>query len=303
MDRLTQIEAFVAAVEHGSLAGAARSAKVTPVVIGRRIDALERRLGVKLLHRSTRHLALTEDGQMFLESSRRVLADIERAEATVGEARHRATGHLAVAAPAGFGRKHVAPHAPAFIALYPTVRISFDLTDEVVDLARAGADLAIRVGGVLDPNYVAVRLASNRRVVCGTPAYFAKHGTPRTPEDLRDHNCLAFNVHGGQPRGWYFRRGGKKVTVRVRGNLECNDGELLARWTSEGVGVGWRSTWEIREQLARGALVTVLDEYALPSYDVMAVFPPQRHVPAKVRLFIAHLKAAYAAPDYWTRPA
>jgi DNA-binding transcriptional LysR family regulator len=301
VDRLEQIEAFVAAVDHGSLAAAARRAKVTPVMIGRRIDALERRLGAKLLHRSTRRLALTEDGQVFLDSARRLLADVERVESAVGEGRDRATGHLVVAGPGGFGRRHVAPHAPAFVARNPAVRVSFDLTDEVVDLARAGADLAIRVGGVLDPNYVAVKLAPNRRVVCGTPAYFAAHGTPHAPEDLREHNCLAFNVHGGQPAGWYFQRGGKRVVVRVRGSLECNDGELLARWTAEGLGVGWRSTWEIAEQLRSGALVTVLDEFALPSYDVRAAYPPQAHVPAKVRLFIAHLKALYAAPGYWSQ--
>jgi DNA-binding transcriptional LysR family regulator len=301
MDRLTQIEAFVEAVEQGSLAGAARRAKVTPVMIGRRIDALERRLGVKLLHRSTRHLSLSEDGQLFLDPARRLLGDLARAEAAMGEGRHRATGHLLVAAPGGFGRRHVAPHAPAFLARNEGVRVSFDLSDEVVDLARGHFDVAIRIGGVLDPQYVAVKLAPNRRVVCATPAYLARHGRPRVPEDLRAHNCFAFNVHGGQPRGWYFRRAGKKITVRVSGNLECNDGELLARWTAEGLGLGWRSTWEIQPQLSRGELVTVLDDYALPSYDIVAMYLPQRHVPAKVRLFVAHLKAIYAAPDSWLR--
>jgi DNA-binding transcriptional LysR family regulator len=147
---------------------------------------------------------------------------------------------------------------------------------------------------------VAVKLASNRRVVCGTPAYFARHGVPRTLDDLREHNCLAFNLQGGQQRGWYFRRGDREVSVRVQGTLDCNDGELLHRWTSEGLGISWRSTWEIQGQLARGELVTVLDEYALPAYDIMAVWPQQRHLPAKVRSFVEHLKRTWAAPDYWT---
>ena len=301
MDKLTQIEAFVAAVEHGSLARAALAARVTPVMIGRRIDALERRIGVKLLHRSTRRLALTEEGAAYLEDCRRVVGDLERAEALLAEGRHKASGHLIVAAPAAFGRKHVAPHAPAFIARHPDVRVSFNLTDRVVDLVRLGFDLGIRIGGTPDPNLVAVKLAANRRVVCGTPGYFARNGTPARLDDLRNHNCLAFNLQGGQLRGWHFRRAGKDVTIRVEGNLDCNDGELLHRWVSEGLGLGWRSTWEIAGQLARGDLVTVLDDYALPAYDIMAVWPPQRHIPAKVRFFVDHLRRAWSAPEYWTR--
>ena len=301
MDKLTQIEAFVAAVEHGSLARAAVAAHVTPVMIGRRIDALEQRLGVKLLHRSTRRLALTEQGAMFLEDCRRVVGELDRAESMLAEIRHRASGHLLVSAPAGFGRKHVAPHAPSFIARNPDVRVSFNLTDQVVDLVQQGYDLGIRIGGVIDPSFVAVKLAANRRVVCGAPAYLAKHGTPRTLDDLKDHNCLAFSLQGGQQGGWQFQRDGKEVTVRVRGNLDCNDGELLHRWARDGLGLCWRSTWEIQGELARGELVTMLDEYALASYDIMAVWPHQRHLPAKVRFFVDHLKRVWSAPDYWTR--
>jgi DNA-binding transcriptional LysR family regulator len=136
-------------------------------------------------------------------------------------------------------------------------------------------------------------------VVCGTPAYFRKRGKPRTLEDLRTHNCLAFNLQGGQQRGWYFLKDGKTVTVRVEGNLDCNDGELLHRWVSEGLGLGWRSTWEIQKQLKSGELVTVLDDFALPAYDIMAVYPQQRHLPAKVRFFVEHLKKVYNSPGYW----
>jgi DNA-binding transcriptional LysR family regulator len=301
MDKLTQIEAFVAAIEHGSLARAAVAAHVTPAMIGRRIDALERRLGVKLLHRSTRRLALTEQGAVFLEDCRRLVGELDRAESMLAEIRHRASGHLLVSTPAGFGRLHVAPHAPGFIARNPEVRVSLNMTDQVVDLVQHGYDLGIRIGGVIDPNFVAVKLAANRRVVCGSPAYVARHGIPKTLEDLKDHNCLAFSLQGGQQGGWHFRRDGKDVTVRVRGNLDCNDGELLHRWAREGLGLAWRSTWEIQGELARGELVTMLDEYALESYDIMAVWPHQRHLPAKVRFFVDHLKRVWSTQDYWTR--
>jgi len=303
MDKVKQMWAFVDAVDKGSLARAALGQSITPVMLGRRIDALERRLGVKLLHRTTRHLTLTESGSLFLEHCRKLLADIEIAETIVSEVRDQASGHLIVSAPAAFGRLHVAPHAPAFLAANPRVQLSFNLTDHVVDLVREGYELGIRIGGVLDPSFVAVRLASNRRVVCGTPDYFARCGVPRTLDELAQHNCLAFNLQGGQQRGWYFQVDGKPVTVKVNGNLDCNDGELLHRWASEGLGLAWRSTWEIQAQLAAGELITVLDEYALPDYDIMAVYMQQRHLPARVRSFIDTLKEVYAAPGYWTRPA
>ena len=302
MDKVKQMVAFVDAVDQGSLARAALGQNITPVMLGRRIDALERRLGVKLLHRTTRHLTLTESGTLFLEHCRKLLLDIETAETIVSEGRDEASGHLIVSAPAAFGRLHVAPHAPAFLATNPNVQISFNLTDHVVDLVREGYELGIRIGGVLDPSFVAVRLATNRRVVCGTPAYLARCGVPRTLEELAQHNCLAFNLQGGQQRGWYFQKDGKPVTIKVNGNLDCNDGELLHRWASEGLGLAWRSTWEIQAQLAAGELVTVLDEYALPDYDIMAVYMQQRHLPARVRAFIETLKRVYAQPGYWTRP-
>jgi DNA-binding transcriptional LysR family regulator len=303
MDKIKEMTAFVDAVDQGSLARAALAQHVTPVMLGRRIDALERRLGVKLLHRTTRHLTLTEAGSTFLEHCRKLLSDLETAETIVSEGRDDASGHLIVSAPAAFGRLHVAPHAPAFLAAHPKVRISFNLTDQVVDLVREGYELGIRIGGVLDPSFVAVRLASNRRVVCATPAYFERCGVPRTLDELARHNCLAFNLQGGQQRGWYFQKDGKPVTIKVDGKLDCNDGELLHRWASEGLGLAWRSTWEIQAQLASGELITVLDDYALPAYDIMAVYMQQRHLPARVRAFIQALKAAYAQPGYWTRAA
>jgi len=302
MDKLKQIEAFVNVADKGSLVRVAIEQNITPVMLGRRIDSLEKRLGVRLMHRTTRHLTLTEEGTVFLEHCRKLLLDLDNAEDIISAGRHKATGHLIVSAPAAFGRVHVAPHAPAFIAANPDVRISFNLTDHVVDLVREGYDLGIRIGGAIDPNFVAIKLASNRRVVCGTPAYFDRYGIPKTLEELEQHNCLAFNLQGGQQRGWYFQKNGTPVTVKANGNLDCNDGELLHRWASEGLGLSWRSTWEIQAQLATGALITVLDKYALPDYDIMAVYPKPKHLPAKVRFFIDLLKAHYAQPDYWLRP-
>lgn len=301
MDKLKQLEAFVTVVDKGSLARAALEQGVSPVMLGRRIDALEKRLGAKLLHRTTRHLSLTEQGTTFLEHCRKLLSDLDRAEKSVAEGQEKATGHLIITAPASFGRKHVAPYAPGFIKANPDVRLSFNLSDQVVDLVREGYDLSIRIGGHIDPNLVAVKLYDNRRVVCGTPAYLARMGVPKTLNDLMKHNCLTFNLQGGQQRGWYFRNKGKTVIIRPNGQLDCNDGELLHRWCLEGLGLAWRSTWEIEPQLASGQLVTVLDDYALDNYDIMAIYPQQRHLPLKTRLFIDMLKGIYSQPGYWSR--
>lgn len=299
MGRYTALRSFVLVAEKGSFAAAAQAEGVTPVVMGRRLTALERRLGVQLLHRSTRGLTLTELGERFLESSQQLLHDFDAAEDSISSGRSAVRGHLVVSAPAAFGRRHVGPHAAAFRQQYPDLRLSFNFTDSVADLVREGYDLGIRIGEVRDPNYVALRLFPNQRVVCGTPAYFEQHGVPRIPEDLARHNCLAFNLQGGQQQGWTFVREGKLFAVRVDGDLACNDGELLYDWVKQGLGVGWRSTWEIQAELRRGELVTVLDEFALPGYDIQAVYPQQRYLPAKVRAFIEFLRGVYNEQGYW----
>ena len=299
MSRYTEIRSFVLVAEKGSFAAASIIEGVTPVVMGRRLDALEKRLGVRLMHRSTRGLTLTDLGEQFLEQSRQLLKDFDAAEASISAQRTVVRGHLVVSAPAAFGRQHVAPHVINFRKRYPELKLSFNFTDSVVDLVREGYDMALRIGEVTDPNYVAVRLFPNRRVVCGTPEYFERYGVPRVPEDLARHNCLAFNLQGGQQRGWAFMRDGRPFAVRVDGDLDCNDGELLYGWVKQGWGIGWRSTWEIQAELKRGELVTVLDDYSLPSYDIQAVYQQQRYLPAKVRAFIDYLRVVYNQPGYW----
>jgi len=299
MARYTELHSFIQIAQKGSFAAAALSEGVTPAMLGRRLDSLEKRLGVKLMHRSTRGLRLTELGEQLLERARSLIREFDDIEADISSSAKRVTGNLLLSAPAGFGRLHVAPHALAFHRQFPHLKLSFNLTDSLVDLVGEGYDMSIRIGPVTDPNYVAIKLFSNRRVVCGTPAYFEEHGTPTTLEQLAEHNCLAFTSQGGQQRGWTFQQDGKPMAVRVGGNLACNDGELLFAWMRQGVGIGWRSTWEIRKELLSGELVTVLDDFALPDYDIQAVYPQQRYLPAKVRHFIDYLKAVYQQPGYW----
>ena len=297
MDRLKQIEAFVSAATRGSLSAAARSEGVTPAIIGRRLDALEARLGVKLLLRTTRKLTITFEGQAFLEDCQRTLNDLANAEAAVSLGSVRASGQLRVSAPSGFGRRHVAPLVGDFMQTNPEVRVFLNLSDRLVDLVNENIDCAIRIGELTDSSLVSVRLGEMRRMVVASPAYLVAHGVPRTPEDLAGHNCLSL----GQQRGWLFRdpETGEVDTVKVAGRFECNDGAVLHEWAQAGRGLAWRSLWEVGQDLKEGRLTSVLDAWQAPPLGIYAVFPQRRHLPLRVRLFIDLLKETYGRPSYW----
>lgn len=298
MSQFKQITAFVQSATRGSLSAAARVEGVSPAIIGRRLDALEARLGVRLLTRTTRKLTLTFEGQAFLESCQRVLNDLANAEASVSLGGVKASGHLRLSAPAGFGRKHVAPHVASFLDAHPEVTVSLDLTDRLVDLVNEGIDCAVRVGELSDSSLVSVRLGDMRRLVVASPEYLGSRGVPQTLEDLNRHECLSL----GQQRGWSFRDPSRQqttVTLKVTGRFECNDGAVLHEWALAGRGLAWRSLWEVGEDVRAGRLVSVLDDWAAPPIGIHTVFPQRRQLPLRVRLFIDLLKRTYSQPDYW----
>jgi DNA-binding transcriptional LysR family regulator len=299
MDRFKQIETFVAVAQRGSLSGAAQAEGVAPAVIGRRIDALEARLGVKLLLRTTRRLSLTFEGSAFLEDCQRILSEFTNAEASVSLGGVKASGHLRVTAPAGFGRRHVSPLIPGFIAAHPEVTVSLDLTDRLADLVNEGIDLAVRIGHLDDSTLVGVKLAHNQRVVVASPEYLAAHGTPEHPDELARHHCLTFGNYGNQARGWQFVVGGAVQSIRVSGPLECSDGAVLHEWALAGQGIAWRSSWEVAEDLKAGRLVALLESFRAPDNGIYAVFPQRRHLPLRVRAFLELLKTTYGEPAYW----
>lgn len=297
MDQIKQIEAFVNSATRGSLSSAARLEGVTPAVIGRRLDALEARLGVKLLLRTTRKLSLTFEGQSFLEDCQRILNDLANAETAVSLGGMKATGHLRVSAPAGFGRRHVVPLVADFMADNPGVNVSLELSDRLVDLLNEGVDCAVRIGGMADSSLISSKLGEMRRAVVASPAYLARYGTPLLPADLATHNCLSL----GQQRGWSLRetRGGEVGIIKVSGNFECNDGAVLHAWALAGKGLAWRSLWEVGGDLESGRLIAVLGEFAAPPMGIYAVFPQRRHLPLRVRLFVDQVKKTFGDPLYW----
>ena len=302
MAKLKQIESFVSVATRGSLTAAANAEGVAPAVIGRRIDALEERLGVKLLVRTTRKITLTHEGSAFLEDCQRLLADLSNAEASVSAGGVKASGHLRITAPAGFGRRHVAPLVPRFFAQHPDVSVSLNLSDRVVDIVNEGFDCAVRVGDLPDSSLVSLRLADNRRLCVATPAYLKRAGTPKHPADLTRHECLALSSDASQTRGWAFMVDGEVMHWRPHGRIDCSDGQVLHDWCVQGLGIAWRSTWEVEVDVASGALMTVLDDYAAPPNGIYAVFPQRKHLPLRVRLWIDFLKHTYGDALYWQGP-
>ena len=306
MDKLKQMETFASVATRGSLTAAARAEGVAPAIIGRRLDALESRLGVKLMVRTTRRISLTHEGSAFLEDCQRLLVDFANAEASVSAGGVKASGHLRLTAPAGFGRRHVAPLVPRFRELHPEVTISLNLSDRVVDVAGEAYDCAVRVGDLPDSSLVSVRLAENRRLCVATPRYLQQQGRPEVPADLARFDCLTLSSDASQTRGWAFavpsseaERETTLVHLRPGGPLDCSDGQVLHEWCLAGYGIAWRSTWEVEQDIAAGRLETVLDGFAAPPNGIYAVFPQRKHLALRVRLWIDFLKHHYAQTDFW----
>ena len=299
MDRLKQIESFVAVAAKGSLTAAAHAEGVAPAVVGRRIDALEQRLGVKLLLRTTRRISLTHEGSAFLEDCQRLLADLANAEASVSAGGVKASGFLRITAPAGFGRRHVAPLMPAFLARHPDVKLSLNLSDRVVDIVNEGFDCAVRVGDMPDSSLISMRLADNRRLCVAAPAYLQRAGVPQSPAELVRHECLTLSSDASQTRGWAFRVDGQLTHLRPAGRIDCSDGQVLHAWCLQGLGLAWRSTWEVENDIAAGTLVPVLEAFAAPPNGIYAVVPQAKHLPLRVRLWIDFLKHRYGDAGYW----
>jgi DNA-binding transcriptional LysR family regulator len=295
-----QLETFVSVASRGSLSAAAAAEGVAPAIIGRRIDALEERLGVKLLVRTTRKITLTFEGSAFLEDCQRILNDLHNAEASVSAGGVKASGHLRITAPAGFGRKHVAPLVPCSSnriltshsrSISPT---ALSIWSTKASTARSGlATCPIRAWS---PSGWRKTAASS-----SPPPNTWRAPARRTARGTGASQCLAFGASANVQRGWVFQQDGRATTVKVGGNMECTDGAVLHEWCLGGYGLAWRSWWEVGQEIASGRLVTVLDEFQAPPIGIHAVFPQRKHLPLRVRLFIDHLKNTYGNPAYWRR--
>jgi DNA-binding transcriptional LysR family regulator len=301
MDRLVAMEAFVRAADGRSFSQAARQMRLSKSVVSRQIAALEAALGARLLQRTTRTLTLTEAGRLYLERARRVLAEVEDAERSVGQLSDAPRGQLRVSAPMSFGFLHLAAAIPAFLARHPDVTVDMSLTDRFVDLVEEGFDVAVRIGRLRDSSLVARRLAPSRLVVCGSPGYLARRGVPRVPADLAGHECLHNTNIEGQ---WAFALpdGGVQM-VDVSGRLSANNGDALQAAAREGAGLVYLPSFIVGEDLQAGRLVSVLDGFTTVGATVNAVYPHARHLSPKVRVFVDFLAERFGPEPYWDRPA
>ena len=303
MNVLESMTLLIEAVDGGSLSAAGRSLGMAPSTVARGIGALEDDLGVRLLNRTTRNLSLTEAGRLFLERSRRILAEVEEAKISVTRLEADPRGTLKLNVPTAFGRIHIVPMLPDFLQTYPDLSVDLDMTDAFVDLVEEGIDLAVRIGELQDSSLIAKRIAPNNRVVCASPSYLDRAGRPSLPDDLRDHNCLIYKRQRNRVV-WHFRDAeGVIHDVPIAGNLQTNNTEALVRMTLDGAGITILPIWLIGRYIREGRLEVMFRGHTVSptalDTSIYAVFPYNRHLSPKVRAFVDALLKRFNPIPPW----
>lgn len=285
MNKLLAMTIFVRVAESGGFTAAAAQLGLSVSAVAKAVDRLEQELGVQLLARSTRKLAMNDSGREFYARCVRILNDIEDAESTLRGARETPRGRLRMILPILFGRLTFFPRIAEFNARYPEIVLDVSLDDRPVDLIERGVDLAVRVGELDDSRYVARLLNRGPRITAASPAYVRRHGEPRAPQELASHNCI---VAASDPV-WPFNLGGRRVEVAVKGNLVVTGGDALREAALLGLGVAQSNWWTFHHDLGAGTLVALLEKFAVQGRPISVVYPPTRHVPRKLRVMIDFL--------------
>ena len=285
---------FTLLARQPSLAAAAQALGVTPPAVSRRLAALEKRLGVRLLNRTTRRLSLTPEGERYLEDGEQILRDIESLERSLAASRATPRGMLRINATFGFGRRHLAPLVSQFAKSWPDVEIVLQLTDRPLDLTEHAMDIGIRFGAPPDARILARKIASNRRLLRAAPAYLAQHGHPAQPRNLQNHACIVIRENNAAFNNWQLTDGKQQTMVKVRGPLSTNHGEIAVDWALAGHGIILRSEWDVAAYLRAGQLVRVLDLWVGNSADIHAIYPQRHHLSATVRVFLDFLAEHFA---------
>jgi len=295
MDRFVEMQTFAAVADSGSFVRAADTLGLSRAAVSRHVADLEARLGTRLLHRTTRRLSLTEEGEIFLARCRELIAGVEAAEAELGARGGAARGLLRVNAPVSFGISHLAPLWPEFQALYPEVRLDIELADRIVDLFEEGYDLAIRIADLPSSTLVGRRLATTRMVLCATPEYLARHGEPREPGELAGHLKIAYSYWGGNEMSFQGPAG--EARARIDPYLTSNNGETCRAAALAHRGIILQPSFLIGEDLAAGRLVELMPEYRALELGIYALYPTRKHVAPKVRAMVDFLLHKFADTD------
>ncbi len=299
------IRTFLAVVEAGSLSKVANTRSIAVSSVSRKIDGIEKELGVKLLHRSSRLVMLTDAGEKFLPRARAILAELDDAQHEISALNADPRGLLTIAVPSSFGRRHIAPAVVSFLKQYPLIEIVLHVSDQMLDLQAQRVDVAIRIGALPDSDLVATQLAPLHRLVCASPAYLARHGRPESPQDLVRHNCLTVDSLP-VPTGWWCFPGiNGGEALPVRGNLRTADTDTLLQAAVAGIGIAHLASWLVSDLIVAGQLVQLFPHPTLrlskQQPAIHAVRMPGRSHVAKAQLFIAHLRSEFGAPSYWDR--
>ncbi|MGI9373367.1 MAG: LysR family transcriptional regulator [Hyphomicrobiales bacterium] len=300
MSDISNWEVFAKVVELKSLSAAGRELRLTAAVVSSRIATIERKLGVRLLNRTTRRVNATEEGEIFYEHCLRIIDEIQAIETTIGTRSAAPRGSITVTAPAGFGRKHVAPYLLGFVERNAGLSVRLHLTDRLTDVIAEGTDVAIRIADLKNYSFIAKKLANNERVVVGAPDYLKTHGAPDKPNDLLSHNCLLLRFPGSKQYQWTLKNeAGKSVTLQVSGNLDSDNGDALTDWCLAGAGLTVKSLWEVGEHIRNGRLQIVLPEWKPLGHAIYAIYPHSRLMPPRVRTFIDYLAEVYGPNPPW----
>lgn len=301
MDRFENLQTFIKVVDFGSISGAANHLGIAKSAVSRRITELEQRLGVQLFRRTTRQLNLTDSGKSFYDRAVRILTDLEEAELAVSQQHGELAGLIKVAAPLSFGLSHLAPAITEFMKRHPKLQIDLDFNDRQVDILQEGFDLAIRISRLADSSFIARRLASIRHVVCASPEYLKRHGTPRTVRELNEHQCLCYsNVPDADV--WHFIDNNKhQGQIKVSAILRANNGDFLRDAAMAGLGIILEPTFIVYEALARGQLIPLLQDYEWPVIDAYAIYPQTRHLSQRVRSLVDFLVQRFSDTPYWDK--
>lgn len=293
MNQVSELAFFIQLIRSGSLAATARELNLTPPAVSKRLAHLEQRLGVRLLNRTTRSISLTSEGELYLLNAQRILGEIEEMERQVSSSRAAPKGLLRVNAPLGFGRAYVGPAVSSFVKRYPDVEVQLQLTDRPINLPNDAIDVAIRFGELPDSRLIARKIAANRRLLCASPTYLQAFGRPETPKDLTRHNCIVLRQNDAAFGVWRLSRGKQSESIKVRGSLSTNEGEVALNWALEGHGILMRAEWDLAKYLRSGRLEEVLAEYETPPADIYAVYLERLNLSAKVSFFVDHLRDVF----------
>lgn len=299
MDRFENMNAFVRVVEAGSISAAADRMDVAKSVVSRRLKELEEHLGVELFHRTTRQMNLTDSGRAFYQQSVRILADILEAEHATSQFHGALKGNLKVAVPLSFGLMHLGPAITAFLQTHPDIEFDLDFNDRQVDLLAEGFDLAIRIASLPDSSLIARRLAPIQAVMCASPAYLERMGTPQAPEQLVKHRCLVYNLISNSDNWNVHDTAGQSIKTRIIPYLKASNGEFLRDAAVGGLGIVLLPAFIVYREIERGALVPILTGYHYTQLAAYAIYPQTRHLSQRVRAFVDFLSKRFEGMPYW----